>query len=229
MTKDLKTAPRVGLNFSEIGMALLYSIARTVGLFINRCCDRRLHIETSREGFEKRGRSFFEAGKFADGVLYTPVSYRALRKIGRHLRERERDVFVDLGCGKGRVICYYDTYRFKKMIGVELIKELADIARQNVGNLKVRNNPIEIVNADAVDVDLKEGTLFFLYNPFGIKTLSSVIAAIKDSLRTHPRKIRIIYVNPVHADLLNAQEWLETEEVINDFLCGTRIWRSVQT
>jgi len=150
-----------------------------------------------------------------------------LKKISRYLKPKADDVFVELGCGKGRVVFFYNTFKFKKMIGIELKKELAEIAKENLEALKIRNNPIEIIHGDAANVDLTDGTLFFLNNPFGFKTLSSVLTSIKNSFRTHPRKVRIIYLNAVNANLLNEQPWLEIEEKISDRGAGDFIWRSV--
>ena len=45
-----------------------------------------------------------------------------------YLKLDANDVFVDLGCGKGRAVFLAAAQKLKKVIGVELRKELADIA-----------------------------------------------------------------------------------------------------
>jgi predicted RNA methylase len=122
------------------------------------------------------------------------------------------DVFIDIGCGAGRVIFFIAAQNLKKVIGVELNEELIDAARQNYRALKLRNSPVEIVCADAAVFNMDEGTIFFMYNPFGYKTLRKVVANIKKSIEASPRKIRIVYYGLWHRHLLDDEDWLELEK-----------------
>jgi hypothetical protein len=80
------------------------------------------------------------------------------------------------------------------------------------------------VEGDAVTADLSEGTVYFLFNPFGAATLAGVLENIKESLVINPRKIRILYINSAHVDLFLAQDWLEKDVDTNDPL--DTIWRN---
>ena len=77
--------------------------------------------------------------------------------------------FVDLGCGKGRVVLAAAQRPFRRVVGVEISTELAAIARANVDAYRPPPPllaPIEIVRADVTEIDLPDGDLLVhLYHP----------------------------------------------------------------
>jgi SAM-dependent methyltransferase len=169
----------------------------------------------------------FTQGKHRDSVEYIPSGYTAITAMLRHLRLTEDDVFVDFGCGKGRVIFSVATHRLKKVIGIEVDKTLVDIARTNLTNitqLNINSTPVEILHLDATTFDPKEGTIFYMFNPFEYKTMQQVLNNIKTSLITHPRDIRIVYNNPKHRVVLDMQDWLVAEGEIDNSL--VYVWRN---
>ncbi len=169
----------------------------------------------------------FTQGKYEDSVEYVPSGYTAITAMLRHVRLTEDDVFVDFGCGKGRVICAIATQRLRKVIGIEVDKTLADIARANLTNLikvSVTRTPAEVLHSDATAFDPRDGTIFFMFNPFERKTLEDVLNNIKTSLISHPRDIRILYNNPKHGVVLDMQDWLVAEGEIDNSL--VYVWRN---
>jgi SAM-dependent methyltransferase len=159
-----------------------------------------------------------------DMCPYLPTFYGRIEKMIDFLKLTNRDIFIDLGCGKGRVVFRVALEKLKKVIGVEIDKDLIDIARRNLNNLKRRNTPIELINSDAATYQISDENIFFIFNPFGYQTLQNVILNIKQSLITHPRKVRIVYYVPEYKDLLDSQDWLFLETNIeND---GCLVWCS---
>jgi len=169
----------------------------------------------------------FTQNRYGDSIEYLPSGYTAITAMLRHIRFSKDDVFVDLGCGKGRVIFAVATRRLKKVVGIELDKTLVDIARANLVKFrksKVSHSPIEILHLDVTAFDPKEGTIFFMFNPFGHETTQHVLNRIKTGLVTHPRDIRILYSNPKHRVVLDMQDWLVAEgEIGNSRL---HVWRN---
>ncbi len=109
-----------------------YSTAKEIGSIINaHYYEKRLGIETSEGRIEKDSWS-----KNGDGHVYFPTPYGLLEKMAAYLKLDGNDVFVDLGCGKGRVVIFAAKQKVKAVIGVELKKSLADIAKTNLSNLK---------------------------------------------------------------------------------------------
>lgn len=160
-----------------------------------------------------------------DGIAYQPTPYDVLEKTLKFLKLGPDDVFVDLGCGKGRPVFLAATRKLKKIIGVELRKDLADIAIQNIKQARLLNTPVEIVNADVSLFDVKDGTVFFMFNPFGQETLAKVIDNIKGSILANPRGVRIVYYGGGHQGLLDKQDWLVCEGGVAEN--SVRAWHSI--
>jgi hypothetical protein len=129
------------------------------------------------------------------------------------------DVFVDLGCGMGDLVWHVATgCKIKKVIGIELFHKYAEVARKNrTGRRQL--SPVEIVEGNVTEVDLSEGTVYYMSNPFGEKTLRRVLKNIKMSYLHKPRGIRILYYNPVFSRVLDRTDWLLPEPV------RFRVWR----
>jgi precorrin-6B methylase 2 len=119
------------------------------------------------------------------------------------------DVFYDVGCGAGRVLCVVAQGRIRKCVGVELTPQLCHLARENARNLRGGHTAIEIVEGDATRADYSDGTVFFFYNPFGAETLEEVLRRIRESVLLRPRRIQCIYLNPTARHVFENQGWLK--------------------
>lgn len=183
-------------------------------------CDRRLGIETTGCYISDKPTTFF-----SDEFRYDTVEYSKLEKIIAFLQLNENDIFVDIGCGKGRIILYAAAKKLKKVIGIEYEKSLVDILRKNINSFKALKTKIEIIQADAGTYEITEGTVFFLNNPFGYKTLIKVLENIRNSTLISPRKVRIVYQGKLYKVLLDAAAWLEPEGAINN--AGFFVWHNV--
>ncbi|HEX4814809.1 MAG TPA: class I SAM-dependent methyltransferase [Nonomuraea sp.] len=136
----------------------------------------------------------------ADRVYYVPLRWGALRKALPKGEVSGRDVFLDFGSGKGRVVVEAARYPFRRVIGVELSAELAGIARDNVRNMRVRRRcgEIELVVSDVLDYAIPDDvTVTFFNNPFRGPIFSAVIDRLVASADRAPRPVRVIYYNPV--------------------------------
>ncbi|MGW0808381.1 class I SAM-dependent methyltransferase [Nonomuraea sp. NPDC002799] len=140
-------------------------------------------------------------------VSYIAFNWRGLRKALPMSEVSERDVFMDFGSGMGRVIVEASRYPFARVIGVELSEELTEIARENVANMRVRRRcgDIELVVSDALDYDIPDDvTVVFFNNPFRGKTFGEVADRLIASVDRAPRRIRMIYYNPVEEPYLTS-------------------------
>jgi SAM-dependent methyltransferase len=145
---------------------------------------------------------------FQDNYGYASADYQYIRKVIRRLNLKSDDIVYDLGCGMGRVICLFSRQRIRKCVGVELMEDLYLQARANVSRVRGRRTPVEVICQDAALTDVAAGTVFYIFNPFGEKTLQTILENIRRSLPFHPRKVRIVYHNSVHKDVLDSCEWL---------------------
>lgn len=109
--------------------------------------------------------------------------------------------FVDLGSGKGRTLLMASEYPFRKVLGVEMIPELNRAAEKNVRAYRSptqRCLHIESILADAREFEFPEDPLvLYLFNPLPQPAFSEVLLRLKKSLERVPRKVWIVYHNPV--------------------------------
>lgn len=118
------------------------------------------------------------------------------------------DVFVDVGCGKGRVLCCVARLPIKRAVGIELNPKLLADAICNANRLHGRKCPIETILLSADDYEFHDATVAYLYNPFNLRLTRCVLGRLRSSLRAAPRKLRIVYANPVHEEALLENHWL---------------------
>ena len=127
---------------------------------------------------------------------YMPTFYASNLAILRRLAiSSGKDVFVDFGSGKGRVVILAARLPFKRVIGIEFSHELNEIARRNVtmARAALRCKDVELVTADAREYEVPDdSTAFYLANPFTGETLDRVLEGIHASLRRAPRAITVI-------------------------------------
>ena len=134
------------------------------------------------------------------------MPYGALTVIDRHLALTPDDVVADLGCGKGRATCWFATQQIRRSVGVEFDTGLARIAERNAATLRSRRAPIDIVTGDAAEQNYEDVTAIFMFNPFGREVMGRVIARLDADRGSRP--IRILYMHPLVADVLDGTPWL---------------------
>jgi len=145
-----------------------------------------------------------------DGMPYSPASYKSLETSLNKLGINSEDVFFDLGCGLGRPLFFVDYhYKPKKCIGVEANSALVDMALKNTSHYRNKSHNIEIIHSLAQNVDFRDATIVYLYNPFQRKTVVAVLEQIKQSLIENPRTVKIAYLNPIDDQVLRNCEWLK--------------------
>lgn len=132
-------------------------------------------------------------------ILYLPSPAPVTRWMLEHVGLDHREFsFVDLGCGKGRVILVAAQYPFHRVIGVDISPALTQIARRNVELFPARARrcaDVEVRNADVTTFDFPEtNVLLHFYHPFGGEVTSAVLARLEESLRARPRRVEVAYL-----------------------------------
>jgi SAM-dependent methyltransferase len=170
---------------------------------------------------------FSRTAKHEDNLGYASPDYWFIRAIAGRLKLGRQDVFYDIGCGMGRILCVVARRRIRKCVGIELLEPLCQKARRNALRLRGRKAPIEIICADAATADLSEGTVYYLFNPFGKDTLRDFLANLETSISRDPRKVTLVYYNSVHESILKASGWLNKSDEFST-LSGLRVtfWKS---
>lgn len=143
---------------------------------------------------------------------YQPIDYASLDFLfDRQEIQSDRDVFLDYGSGKGRVIAVAATHPFKRVIGVEMSAELCATAHQNLDTARgKRCGAVEIIHIDAAAYRVPvEVNVIYFYLPFTGHIFKEVTEQIRISLAKAPRKLSILFlVHDADSCDLSFCEWL---------------------
>ncbi len=140
-----------------------------------------------------------ELGLDENSESYEAIDYGTFGCVIRRIRIQPNDVFLDYGCGMGRVIILAARQPFRRVIGVELAPRLCALAEKNLqlARRRLTCNEVQIVNSDASDFIVpNEVSVVWLFSPFFGEVMKNVTARIRESLETAPRPITIIHVIP---------------------------------
>jgi SAM-dependent methyltransferase len=151
--------------------------------------------------------------------LYEATDYATLFRLLGALKWHDgRELFIDFGCGKGRVLLMAAMQPVRRVIGVELSPELSATARRNIHRAqpRLRCRDVEVVtcSAEAFVIPPAPLTVFF-WNPFAGEILERVLENIHRSYRERPRPIRVIAAYPPGSEFeqrIAAHDWLTVRD-----------------
>jgi len=125
----------------------------------------------------------------------------------------ENFTFIDLGSGKGRTLLMASDYPFRRIVGVELLPDLNQVSQANLRKYKSAAQKcfqLESYGADARQYAFPtEPVVLYLSNPLPRAGLVQVIENVERSLEEHPRRVSVLYHNPIHEEVLAARPWLK--------------------
>jgi SAM-dependent methyltransferase len=120
--------------------------------------------------------------------------------------DHSRFTFIDLGAGKGRVMLLASELPFKRVLGVELIPDLAATANRNASLYQAPARQCADVNCllgDVRDFVFPPVPLVvFLWHPFVGPVFEKVMANLADSLARDPREVYVVYLKPEFEEMV---------------------------
>lgn len=121
--------------------------------------------------------------------------YRCLKRVFCAVPLRPDDVFVDVGCGEGRVLTYLHEKGFRgRAIGIELDEAVAKTAMQRTSACP--NATVVCGNVLEQGDLLKDATAVYLFNPFSRSVMHALVGLL-ESVCIHP--VRVYYLNCLYA------------------------------
>jgi SAM-dependent methyltransferase len=133
------------------------------------------------------------------------------------------DIFLDVGCGKGRAMIAAAFFPFKKIIGIDISKRLIEYAKKNDQRRRKfsETRTFCLFAANICDWAIPDDVnVIFMYNPFAGEVMKSFLARVRESFERRPRVIKLIYVNPKCDAELMASGWLEKKRTTTPSLVG---------
>ena len=111
---------------------------------------------------------------------YQPTRIRLFRKLMKSLRLPTNQVFVDVGCGKGRILVAAAEYGFQRIVGVEISPQLSATARRNIDISNCcsgTGTEIEVICGNILEIELRnDEAIFYVYWPFDRWTMEKFVA-----------------------------------------------------
>lgn len=130
------------------------------------------------------------------------TSYSVLKDIIDVDKLNDDSVFIDVGCGKGRILASLLHRGVKcKLVGIELNEEVAEVAK----SWSKDYDNVEIKCANAFDVDMNEYTDIFLARPFENEIFKKYLEKLESEL-THETNI-YIFVDQILGNLEDREGW----------------------
>jgi len=161
--------------------------------------DHRVNTTSGAVGWRDRLLGAFHSA-------YQPTDPAGFREmfdaLTAHVHLDFRDfTFLDLGSGKGRTLLMASDYPFRRIVGVELLPALHQIAQENLRDYKNETQQcfaLESLCADATTFPFPgESLVVYLFNPFGESDFRRVVSNLEQSLRANPRPLYLLYYNPL--------------------------------
>jgi len=139
------------------------------------------------------------APRFPDAYPSVSSSYDVLPILFAGVVVTDKDVLVDVGCGKGRVINWWlHRYGRNRIYGIEIDPEIAAAAAKRLKRYK----NVQILTGDACELLPEDATIFMLFNPFNERATFRFMGAVKALPDLDgDRKRTILYYNCLYKDL----------------------------
>jgi SAM-dependent methyltransferase len=157
------------------------------------------------------------AGK-VESIPYEPLPWYLLRRAIGALALTESDVFLDYGSGMGRALLMAARHPARRVVGVEFLAPLAEVARENLAAARPRlRSPVEVIVADAASWEVADDvTVAFLFNPFVGSVMAAAQARLAASLERRPRPLRVLYAHADdQPDLFAGCGWLHLQQRVD--------------
>lgn len=143
-----------------------------------------LGLSTERAAVATSYDAGLEEAHAGESVVYLGTPYPVCRALFRAVTLGKGDLVVDLGCGTGRLLLYGALCTPARFLGVELIPERCATAQRAVARLSL--DQVEVVEGNALELDLREGTVFYLFRPFSSETESAMVSRLHDEAGRRP-------------------------------------------
>jgi SAM-dependent methyltransferase len=108
-------------------------------------------------------------------VPYLPSPVDVVLRMVEEADVRDSDVFVDVGCGVGRTAALVQLLTGATVVGLEVQPELARVAEDLAVRLRLSRMTVVVGDAAAGVSHLADGSVYYLYCPFGGERLTSVL------------------------------------------------------
>ena len=165
--------------------------------------DRDHGTDTSRlfDAYAPNGDRVYRYETVCAAAIHT-----ALRSLNMDLSAY---TFVELGCGMGRPLIIASGYPFRRLMGVDISSSCIVGAARNLAACGLTDR-VELSVGDAGQFAFPcEPLVVYMFNPFPADVVARVVASLERRLRSSAERVAVIYIHPVHADLVEGSGLFE--------------------
>ena len=159
----------------------------------------------------------FRKGMNKDYHLSISTPFAFMNLIKKIKNENSKSIFIDFGCGNGRVLKFLNNKNsFDYFFGYELKKKIVDKSQKNISlNINIEQKNLEEFSINDAIFDFIEQNkineiYLYFYNPFNINIVIKIINVFKKFNKFH------FYALGFNLEDLKKIELLEVDE-INQF------------
>jgi SAM-dependent methyltransferase len=146
------------------------SICEDLGIWNTYSKDEKYKLENLTLEDSKINRHFTYKGEYDINLRYFEVLCKGvdtiIEKINKYKKITKKDVFVDVGCGSGKLVLHMAiSTDFRTLIGVDIVKERVEYAKYIRSKiLPIEEKGVFFVNKDILDFDLSVASFIFINN-----------------------------------------------------------------
>ena len=165
-------------------------------------------------GVDTREEEWEEEGVPEEYNRYEVTPYDALSVTCEQLRIKPTDCVVDFGCGKGRILFFFNNYFQCKTKGIEMDAQLYQQLQDNKAYYSVRfrerEEMIHLYHMKAQDYKIhKEDNIFYFFNPCSPEHFFTILENIVASIESHARVVTLIlyYISDEYLKIIREMCW----------------------
>ena len=145
---------------------------------------------------------------------YEATPFDALAVTCEQLSIKQTDCVVDFGCGKGRILFFFNNFYLCKVKGIEIDDEMYEQLLDNKAYYSVRfrerEEQIHTYHMKAEEYPVaKEDNIFYFFNPCSPEHFETILEHIIMSIEEYPRRVTLIlyYCSDDYIQILREMCW----------------------
>lgn len=143
------------------------SICELLGTWDQYSPEEKFKLENITSRDSRINKNFTYKGEYDKKFVYSEVLRTGvdtiISKINKYKKPTEKDVFVDVGSGCGKLVIHISiSSNIKTLVGVELLAQRHNYAKYIKQNIISDNNSVFFINKDIKDFDLSIATIVFI-------------------------------------------------------------------
>ena len=159
---------------------------------------------------------------------HIPTPWYLLNNIYSYIKpfNLNENLFIDLGCGSGRVLKYFQNKNFNNLIGVELSERLITNAEKKLSNSQnITMLKLELINIDFTKYEFPDDTkIIYFHDPCAEKTTSHIANNIFKQFNKK-QIIYLIYVSPKYVECFLKANFKIIKSAFNKYHRGYCIYQ----